>query len=289
MKPSFAIVGCGKVGLNLTRFLIHAGYPVIGFASKSMDSAEKAGKIAGSENVTTEAHTITKTADIVFITTPDGIIEATCNQIAENNGFKENAVVFHCSGSLPSTILAAADKCGAITGSIHPLQSFATTDEDKNPFEGIIAAVEGQEKAVETGLVIAADLKAKGFKIQTNAKTMYHASAVVASNFLVTLAEFAYDLLEVSGIEKKDAYAVLGPLIEGTLSNIKKVGPVDALTGPVVRGDVATVTEHLNEINDKTPDLAALYKILGLHTVMIAKKRGTLTAETESGLLSLFQ
>ncbi len=289
MKPSFAIVGCGKVGLNLTRFLIQAGYPASGFASRSMDSAKKAGEIARSDNLSTEAHSVTINADIVFITTPDGIIEETCNQIAANNGFKKDSIIFHCSGSLPSTILGAAEKNGAITGSIHPLQSFATTDSDKNPFEGIIAAVEGQKNAVETGMSIAGDLKARGFKIQTDAKTMYHASAVVASNFLVTLVEFAYDLLEVSGIDKKDAYAVLGPLIEGTLSNIKKAGPVEALTGPVVRGDIATVTEHLKELRDKTPDLAALYKILGLHTVNIAKKRGTLNAETENSLLALFQ
>ncbi len=289
MKPSFAIVGCGKVGINLTRVLIQAGYPVSGFASRTLDSAKNAGEIAKSDNISTEAHKITINADIVFITTPDGIIEETCNRIAANNGFKENAIVLHCSGSLPSTILKAAEKNGAITGSIHPLQSFATTDGESNPFEGIIAAVEGQTKAVETGLLIAGDLKARGFKIETNAKTMYHASAVVASNFLVTLAEFAYNLLEVSGIDKKDAYAVLGPLIEGTLSNIKKVGPVDALTGPVVRGDVSTVAEHLKEIDDKTPELTALYKILGLHTVAIAKQRGTLTTEAENDLLSMFQ
>jgi predicted short-subunit dehydrogenase-like oxidoreductase (DUF2520 family) len=174
-----------------------------------------------------------------------------------------------------------------MTGSIHPLQSFATIQVERNPFEGIIAAVEGDEAAVERGLVIARDLGAKGLTIKTQAKTMYHASAVAASNFMVTLVDFAYNLLGVAGIEAKDAYSVLGPLIEGTLSNIKRVGPVEALTGPIVRGDVGTVADHLREIAEKTPELVELYKVLGRHTVEIAKKRGTLTHEALDGLNKL--
>lgn len=289
MKPSFAIVGCGKVGLNLVKFLTKAGYPVSGLASRTIDSAKRAGEIASTDNISTEAHTITKDADVVFITTPDGIIEQTCNDIAGNNGFSEKNVVFHCSGSLPSTLLASAKKLGAKTGSIHPLQSFATTDNQHSPFEGIIAAIEGEPAAVLAGLAIAEDLGARGLKIQTDSKMMYHASAVVASNCLVTLVDFAYKLLGVAGIGNEDAYDVLGPLVEGTLTNIKKVGTTQALTGPVVRGDVSTVEEHIKEIAQKTPDLVALYKILGHHTVNIAKKRGTLSGTVEKDLFKLFE
>lgn len=289
MKPSFAIVGCGKVGLNLVKFLSKAGYPVSGVASRSIESAKKAGEIAGTDNVSTEAHTITKDADVVFITTPDDVIETACQNISDKGGFSGKNIVLHCSGSLPSTLLVSAQKAGAKTGSMHPLQSFATTDNENNPFDGIIAAVEGEEEAVEAGLVIAEDLGSRGFRIQTDSKMMYHASAVVASNCLVTLVDFAYNLLGVAGIGKEDAYDVLGPLVEGTLANIKRVGTTDALTGPVVRGDVNTVEKHIEEINRLTPDLTALYKILGHHTVNIAKKRGTLTDTTEEELFNLFR
>lgn len=289
MKPSFAIVGCGKVGLNLAKFLTEAGYPASGFASRSIESAEKAAKTASIDNFSTEAQLMTKEADIVFITTPDGIIEETCNEIAEKGGFSEKHTVLHCSGSLPSTILASAKNKGAETGSMHPLQSFATTDSVNSPFNGIIAAVEGDSAAVETGLAIAKALGSRGFKIETDSKTMYHASAVVASNCLVTLVDFAYNLLGVAGIGKDDAYAVLGPLVEGTLSNIKKVGTTEALTGPVVRGDVKTVEDHIKEIKQKTPELAELYKILGYHTVTIAKKRGTLSEQAETDLVRLLK
>lgn len=287
MKPSFSIVGCGKVGTILSKYLVDSGYTVQGFSSRTLSSAEKAAKLCGAERFTTDPLEVTPEADMVFITTPDGVIENVCKAISERKGFKENALVFHCSGSLPSTILSSAKTLGAVTGSIHPLQSFATTSPGKNPFEGIVMAVEGEEKAVEAGLEIANILGARGFRIQTEAKTLYHASAVVASNCLVTVVDFAYQLLEASGIGHEEAYTVLGPLIEGTLSNIKQVGTTRALTGPVVRGDDATVSDHLAAIESRLPQLKELYTILGRHTLSVAKRRGTLTHEAIEALQTL--
>ena len=279
MKPGFSIVGCGRLGATLARVLVEKGYPARGFSSRTLESAVKAAELSGSTNAGTDPVAAVRDADMVFITTPDGLIREVCESMAGSGAFRPGQMVLHCSGSLPSTILDSARHSGALIGSIHPLQSFATIQVDRNPFEGIIAAVEGDEKAVETGLAIAADLGAKGLTIKTEAKTMYHASAVVASNFLVTLVDFAYHLLGVAGIDASYAYSVLGPLIEGTLANIKKTGPVQALTGPIVRGDAGTVADHLREIADKTPDRLALYKILGRHTVDIARQRNSLGEE----------
>lgn len=284
MKPGFSIVGCGRLGTTLARVLVEQGYPARGFASRTLESAVKAAELSGSANAGTDPVAAVRDADMVFITTPDGLICEVCQSMAGSEAFRPGQMVFHCSGSLPSTILDSARHSGALIGSIHPLQSFATIQVDRNPFEGIIAAVEGDEKAVETGLAIAADLGSKGLTIKTEAKTMYHASAVVASNFLVTLVDFAYHLLGVAGIDASDAYSVLGPLIEGTLANIKKTGPVQALTGPIVRGDAGTVADHLREIADQAPERLALYKILGRHTVDIARKRNSLGEEALAGL-----
>lgn len=287
MKPSFSVVGCGKVGSILSTYLVSEGYPVYGLSSRTLASAEKAAALCGAGRFTTDPVTVTRDADMVFITTPDGVIEDVCAEIAHQGGFTENTLVFHCSGSLPSTLLHSAKDKGAVIGSIHPLQSFATTSGDKNPFTGIVMAVEGEEKAVETGLEIAGVLGARGFRIQTEAKTLYHASAVVASNCLVTLVDFAYQLLGASGIGDKDAYTVLGPLIEGTLSNIKTVGPTQALTGPVVRGDASTVADHLSAITGQLPQLKELYTIMGRHTLDVAKRRGTLTEDAVASLEGL--
>ena len=287
MKPSFAIVGCGRVGTALAKYLKEAGYTPSGFASKSLLSAKKAAEIIGIKDFGDVPWEITKKADIVFITTPDGAIEDTCNSIAENNGFCENTVVLHCSGALPSTILKSANRIGASTGSMHPLQSFAASKGEENPFYGIVISVEGENNAVDKAEQMATDLGATCFKIKTEAKTFYHASAVVASNYLVTLLDLAFRLIEAAGVSGTDAIKVLKPLIEGTLSNIENVGISKALTGPIARGDVQTVERHLDEIGSQTPALLPLYKTLGFHTVDIADAMGTLSSAAAQKLKNL--
>jgi len=270
MKPSFAIVGCGKVGTALAIFLTRAGYQSAGFTSKRLSSAKHVADMVLSDHFSDVPWDITRHADVVFITTPDSVIKDTCNTIAQNTGFADNAVVMHCSGALKSSLLSSAKTCGAWIGSMHPLQSFAAADHKTNPFQGISVSLEGEEPAVNIAKTIVADLGGTVVNILTEAKTLYHASAVVASNYLVTLLDLAIRLIEEAGINRQDAFNLLKPLIDGTLSNIEKVGVQKALTGPIARGDIKTVEKHIQEIGFKRPELLSLYKILAFYTIDIA-------------------
>ena len=270
MKPSFAIVGCGKVGTALGIFLTQAGYPSVGFASKRLSSAKHVADIVLSDHFSDVPWEITRHADVVFITTPDSAIKDTCDTISQHTGFADNAVVMHCSGALASSVLSSAKTCGAWIGSMHPLQSFASADQKTNPFQGIVVSVEGEDSAVDIAKTMAADLGGTVVTLLTAAKTLYHASAVVASNYLVTLLDLAVQLIEEAGINRQDAFNLLKPLIEGTLFNIEKVGVQKALTGPIARGDIKTVEKHIEEIRRKKPDLLALYKMLAFYTIDIA-------------------
>jgi predicted short-subunit dehydrogenase-like oxidoreductase (DUF2520 family) len=276
MKPSFAIVGCGKVGTAVAKYLNESGYPAAGLACLTLASARKLADRVGTDRVSVAPWEITITADIVFITTPDDRIERVCKTIATNGGFKKDAVVLHCSGALPSTILSSARACGATVGSLHPLQSFASTTFDRNPFTGIITDVEGDAAAVALAQQIATDLGARSLPIKTDAKTLFHASAVVASNYLVSVLDLAFAFMGEAGVSRKKAWGVLKPLVDGTLSNVGKVGIPDALTGPIARGDVETVTCHIRAIEEKTPALLSLYKTLGQHTITVALAKGSL-------------
>ena len=284
MGCSFAIVGCGKVGKALGKFLAAAGYDAAGTASKSRSSAKEAADLLKTGRYSDIPWEITPTADVVLITTPDGVIADTCHLIAENKGFKAGCVVLHCSGALPSTILSSAARCGAFTGSMHPLQSFAADNFTRNPFDGIIIAVEGEPRALTIARQMATDLGATCLTIETEAKTLYHAAAVAASNYLVTLLSLAFRLLSEAGISGPAAYNAFQPLIHGTLTNIKTIGIPQALTGPIARGDVETVKKHLVEIQSKTPELMGLFKALSFHTIDIALAKGTL-AETDAEAL----
>jgi len=276
MNPSFAIVGCGKVGKALGKALTEAGYPAAGAASRSLASAMAAANLFKTAHYGDVPWEITPAAAIVLITTPDGAIAETCDRIAAHNGFKPGSVVLHCSGALPSTLLSSARRRNAFTGSMHPLQSFAADDFSRNPFDGIIIAMEGEPPALAAAAQMAADIGATGLTIPTEAKTLYHAAAVVASNYLVTLLALAYSLLAEAGICGPEAVEALGPLIAGTLANIRNVGIPAALTGPIARGDIETVKRHLAEIEARRPELLALFRTLSRHTVDIAAAKGTL-------------
>lgn len=275
------------MGTTLGFFLNQLGYRPIGVSSRSLSSAQNAAELIGIDQFNRNPWEYTQIADIVFITTPDGIIQEACTQIAEQNGFKDGGVVLHCSGSLPSTILEDAQKRGAHIGSLHPLQSFPAVKTDPSPFRGIIAAIEGDPIAIDAAKEIAGKLEAISLEIRTDAKILYHASAVVASNYLVSLLDMSFQLIGAAGITGQDAIRVLFPLVKGTLSNIEKIGIPEGLTGPIARGDVDTVADHLMGMTDKTPDLIPLYKTFGRHTIQIALAKGTLTKEAAEKLDAL--
>jgi predicted short-subunit dehydrogenase-like oxidoreductase (DUF2520 family) len=284
MKPSFAIVGCGRVGTALAIFLTRSGYRSVGFASKSLSSAKYVADLVHCDRFSDVPWEVTQHADVVFITTPDSAIKETCHSISKSEGFADNAVVLHCSGVLASSVLSSAKACGAWIGSMHPLQSFASTDHKTNPFQGIIVSLEGESPAVNIAKRIATDLGGTAVTLLTEAKTLYHASAVVASNYLVTLVDLAVRLIQEAGVNRRDAFNLLKPLIEGTLSNIGTVGVQKALTGPIARGDIKTVEKHIKEIGSKRPELLALYKMLAFYTIDIAVTGGMISESSKQEL-----
>jgi predicted short-subunit dehydrogenase-like oxidoreductase (DUF2520 family) len=287
-KPGFAIVGCGRLGTNLGKHLFRVGYPVAGLASRSLSSASESAGIIGTELYGEPPWEMTKSADVVFISTPDGIIGDAFKALADNDGFKPGAVVLHCSGAHPSTLLSCGRDLDIFVGSMHPLQSFASKIMQGNPFSGIVISVEGTDRAVAIASQMATDLGGKCLPLPTKGKTLYHASAVVASNYLVTLMNLACELMESAGIPSGEAFNVLKPLITGTLSNIEKSGIPQALTGPVMRGDLETLQRHITSILAQAPENIDLYKILGRHTVDIALKKESITEDQAGVMKKLF-
>lgn len=298
MTPQkISIIGCGRVGTSLAVFLSRAGYDIVGVASRTRSSAEKTvwaagtGGTVGSVKIYDSPVEAAIAGDILFITTPDNLIQTVCSNISVNGSIDmDSKTIFHCSGALSSCVLASAAEKGANTGSIHPLQSFAPyTPEQKSPFIDINVSVEGSEKALTIGKDMIHALGAKHFTIPTKSKTLYHAAAVVASNYLVTLEHFAFELLKEADISEQKAYQILEPLIQGTLTNIKTRGAVAALTGPVARGDAQIVEKHLKDINERLPEFVRLYKVMGQYTLKLAEQRGELDQVSVEGLTGIFQ
>ncbi len=289
MKPSVAIIGCGTVGTALAKRLSKSGYTITGVSTRNLDTAATVAATVGAKQFSDSPFTIGKNAQIVFLTTPDDVIQSICADIARHGGFDKGSVVVHCSGALGSQILSAARDCQAMVASVHPLQSFASATQAEQMLPGSYWAVEGDKSALVTLRRLVEDLGGICLEIGSGQKTLYHAAAVVASNYLVALLDVALALNRQAGIAPEISFKALLPLIEGTLKNIGAKGIPEALTGPIARGDVKTVHSHLTAIGAYSSELALIYKTLGRYTVDLAKAKGSLADKAAQEIVSLLR
>ncbi|MTI82158.1 MAG: DUF2520 domain-containing protein [Firmicutes bacterium] len=287
-KPSIAIVGAGKVGSALAVALQKADYPIVGIASRSLQSAQKLGLRLQVDYSDQPAQIVTK-AKTVFITTPDREITKTTVSIAAAGGFKEGQVVVHTSGVLSSKAIIIAAEHGASIAAFHPLQSFADIDTAINNLPGSYFALDGDAVALKTLEPILNDLQGKGITINAKDKPLYHAAAVVASNYLVTILHLATEMLSKLGMDQKQAAEALFPLIQGTINNIKNKGTANALTGPIERGDKETMQKHLDKLALFDLEEQQAYKALGAMTVKIALEKGSIDEDTAYQLINTLE
>ncbi len=273
-----AVIGAGNVGKVLGLALSRQGYALVGTVTRRAETLHAAGELLQCP-VYEEPHLASREAEIVFITTPDGIIAEVCQEIADNNGFLPGQVVVHCSGVHSSGILQAAREAGARVLSMHPLQTFPGTEAGLRGLPGTFFAVEGDPEAFPVAEKLVSALGGNVMSIPTEMKTLYHAAACIACNYLATLLDGALRLYQHMDVPGEQAMEALYPLISMTLENIKEVGPEKALTGPIARGDAATIQSHVAELGRSFPGLLPLYRTMGRETVRLALRKGTLDAE----------
>jgi len=209
--------------------------------------------------------------DVVILTVKDDAITPLATSLAKARAISERHVVLHLSGVQGQEALGPLVTTRAALGSFHPLQTIVEPELTPERLKGAWAAVEGMPRALETGEQIARDLGMRPFRIATKSKAIYHAGAVFASNYLVVVEAIAQRLLRHAGLSDADAWAALRPLVEGTFDNLSRHEPREALTGPVVRGDMATITRHLESL---AVDDAKLYRALGRAALELAQKQG---------------
>lgn len=213
--------------------------------------------------------------DLIILAVSDDSIELVSKQISAVLIPTENKNVIHCSGTHSSEILAHLKKKGVKTASFHPIKAIT---KNTVSFKGIWFDMEGDKELLSILEQLTEKLGAFSFRVEPEAKPFLHASAVVASNYLVVLADLVSRISAQGNIPEETAIKALAPLMENTLSNINELGVTDALTGPIAREDVQTIEKHLQSL-DSAPKLQVLYKTLGLEAVKIAeRKKGATTS-----------
>jgi predicted short-subunit dehydrogenase-like oxidoreductase (DUF2520 family) len=273
----FAIIGLGKVGTAIGHLLNKSGHKIVAIYDKSAAALTNALPYTGGEAFHDPRKAVME-ADCILITTPDDIISIACNEIADIKLMREK-FVFHMSGAGSLDLLASAKSAGAFIASIHPLQSFSSIDTAIHNIPGSIFGITTDKKNQKQAQNIVLALRGIPIFISEDQKPLYHAAACFASNYLVSLLNVVESIYESIGISKTNARKAYLPLIYGTLKNVENSGSIQALTGPIARGDSGTIKKHIAAIAKTQPQYSSLYFTLGLITADIAQKKGTLSSK----------
>lgn len=265
-------MGAGRVGTSLARLLRVKGWEIKALVCRSMQKAEAAARLVGAGVPTTES-TAVATAQVVFLTVPDNQIAEVSDELGRLGLWQPHHHVVHCSGCLGVDVLSAAAQAGAAVLSFHPLQSIADAESGVKLIPGSFFALEGCERGRVLGHELVAQLGGTGMTIRAGGKPYYHAAAVVMSNYLVSLTDVAMGLMHAAGVEAGAALGALLSLGSGALSNMAQQGVLEALTGPIERGDDATVREHLRVLAGY-PEEMRVYRELGRRTARLALAKG---------------
>jgi predicted short-subunit dehydrogenase-like oxidoreductase (DUF2520 family) len=236
------VVGAGRLGGALAAALREAGVTVDGPAGRGE---------------------VPVGCDAIVLCVPDAEIAAAAAAVGG-----AAPLVGHTSGATP---LSALQPARAAAFGLHPLQTFAPEASGLDAFAGAGCAIAG---STAQALAFAADLaRALGmtpFEIDDEGRAAYHAAASVASNFLVTLQAAAERIAAGAGLEPEQARQLLAPLLRRTVDNVAGLGPERALTGPVARGDHATVEAQRRAVAEAAPELLDLFDELVRHTHALA-------------------
>lgn len=273
-----SIIGAGRLGVALGIALAARGFEVEAIVARRLNRARRAAQLISQRTralSSAQLHQL-KPAGIIFITTPDDVIETVAAQLAAS--IKESvrgSVALHASGALSSEVLRSLRAVGFQTGSMHPLISVSDPVVGAESLAEAHFCIEGQPRAVRLARSLVRALGGRSFSIKTKDKALYHAAAVMTSGHVVALFDLAAELLESCGLTNKQARAALLPLMKSTLENLQRHAPARALTGTFARADLSTVTKHLAALQtSNSRDALQAYALLGLRSIELAKENG---------------
>ncbi len=289
MKPDIVIIGPGVVGRTLAILASRAGWRVAGIGARDEDQARAAAEAVGPDVRAGKMEEMAPLGRLVLLTVSDDAIEPVCRSLAEAGCFSAGAVVAHCCGAIASDVLSPARRlCGAAVGSMHPLQTFPSVEAGLEKLPGAYCFCEGDERAVEALEDLARAVGGKPVRMSAAGKLLYHASAVMACNYFTALMDAALATAGHAGISGDDALAALEPLVRATMENVFANGPEKALTGPIARGDDRLVSRQFADVLSADKNLGELYRTLGLWTVDVALRKGTIDDEKAQKLRKIF-
>jgi len=244
------LVGPGRAGTALALAARAAGHDIVAVVARRLESARDAAAVLGDpEALPLHAHL--PQSDLVVIATRDGAIEQVADEVSRHAD--DVAATVHLSGLASVATLDVLVERGIAVGSFHPLQTLPTPQAGAERLRGAWFAVTTGDERLRAGLhELAVSMGGHPFDLADDFKPLYHAGAAAAANFPLAALAMAADLFEAAGVP----FEAAEPLVQAVVANAFEFGPRAALTGPVARGDVATVVAQLRAVASAAPELA---------------------------------
>ncbi|MCD8119419.1 MAG: DUF2520 domain-containing protein [Lachnospiraceae bacterium] len=309
MKTGF--IGAGRVGFSLGKYLVSHRVTVSGYYDHTPEHAAQAAEFTGTKAFRTPGE-LTEDCDLLFLTTPDGVIRDVWDEIRDESVRKASAyqdesagqpgahrddialksgvirdnvsqcmrelselplagkIICHCSGSLTSEIFEGIRETGAVGCSLHPMLAFSDRYESYRQLENAFFTVEGDERAVAQMTELFESLGNRVCPIEADKKALYHTAASVLSNQVVAVLDTGYRLLMQCGFSEEEARSASERLVRGNVDHVIRDGCVQALTGPIERGDAETVRKHLGCLEGED---RRMYRVLGRKLTEVAQAK----------------
>ena len=267
--PRVFVVGAGRAGRALTHAMRVAGVDVVGLH----------GRRAGADITWGTWPASLERATVVLVAVRDAELDGVLTELS-GASLSADVVVLHVSGNAEPAALDLLREHGHPCGTFHPLLPLTDPTRATEQLRRAWIGIDGDEGARAASRTLAAAIGAQVLEIPAGEKARYHAAAVFVSNFPVVLMSVGMRLLELVGIQDAPARSALGMLLTAAAQNAAAVAPAQALTGPVVRGDVETVRAHLAALGE-TPEILELYRALSREALPIAVEAGLDAARAE--------
>ena len=257
-----ALVGPGRAGTTIALALQARGWEVTAVAGRAPDAASTVAAAACLDATGVLVSDAGRGASVVVIATPDAAIETAARSVA--GSLEDGALVIHLSGARGLDVFGAMldERPDVRVGALHPLQSFPSASAGLDRLPGAWAAVTGDPEVRDLALL----LDMRPFDLPDSERVRYHAAAVVASNHLVALLGQVQRMAAACGVP----FEAFAPLARASLENAFRLGPAAALTGPIARGDLQVVEQHLAEMPPAERDA---YRSLAREAARLVTKR----------------
>jgi predicted short-subunit dehydrogenase-like oxidoreductase (DUF2520 family) len=269
------IVGAGRVGSVVGAALARAGHSIDAVSAVSDASLRRAERLLPGVPIR-GVDEVVESTDFVLLAVPDDVLRPLVAGLAETDVWRAGQIVAHTSGAYGVDVLDPATARGVVGLALHPVMTFAGRPEDLDRLDGATWGVTAQDdlRAVAETLVL--EMGGEPIWVPESARRLYHAALSIGSNHLVTVVNDALSVLSSAGVAEPSR--LIAPLVSASLDNALRLGDA-ALTGPVSRGDAATVAAHLRVLADHNPEVLAAYRAMARRTAERARDAGRLSPE----------